>query len=366
MDFFRDCARSWGMRHWFARACGSAVMFGSACTGQPSSLSLPPAPEQSVQVFAKVPAPRADPEPEKPLRVVGPNPGCPSSRVFQDEGDLCRRGILPWHPYGECERLPLTGDDDAEPEVRAATNQIAALDGSAELFVKHYIGGSMSSSETVFLALRGSNGYVLLTIVADYDSQGNDVPELESFVGTATSVALQVQQDWFDQGDDWIQTRVTNVGCTLTDDGGIRCNEACPDLALDKPMPALDCAALSSFDWDTLSPGEDTLDDWGLPLDDSQLGIATSWLGIDRIEVGKPPHRVREIYSPHLTILEPVPGRWISMHGEVPLVASEGEIRVGRAPGGLFVSSRVKGERRIQRLNIDTHELEPVFPGACD
>jgi hypothetical protein len=58
-------------------------------------------------------------------------------------------------------------------------------------------------------------------------------------------------------------------------------------------------------------------------------------------------------------------GKWVLMSGQVPLLASTQEIRVGEAPGGWFVSSWSGDARAIKRLNLYTHELEDVLPGAC-
>ena len=61
-------------------------------------------------------------------------PGCPRLEVFRDGEDLCKRGIMPMHPYGRCEPLPQT-DDEADPEVRADVPRISAMGGSAYLLM---------------------------------------------------------------------------------------------------------------------------------------------------------------------------------------------------------------------------------------
>jgi hypothetical protein len=336
------------------RSCCLVLLLGAACTARPASEFVATTPAQPALTFAAVPPPPALPaEP----------PGCPRLEVFRDAEDLCKRGIMPMHPYGRCEPLPRTRDE-GDPEVSADVTRISAMGGSAELFVKHYIGSGGSSNETVYLAWRGASGYLLLTTVADYSSQGNDVPELERFVGDGVSVEVQTRQEWFEPE---FEERRETVRCTLTVDG-IRCNDECPDLALARPLPALDCAALVDFDWSELPRGKNAIDDWsGGRFDGDQLDIAMSWLGMGDEEGGHEPHGawMVDVGRARLTILEPLRGRFALLHDQVPLVASTSEIRVGRAPGGLFVSSWSGGERRIQRLNMATHELENVLPGAC-
>lgn len=332
------------------------LLLGVACTASPATQFVASTPSEPAITFAAVPPPA--------VPTAEPPPGCPRLEVFRDGEDLCKRGVMPMHPYGRCEPLPRTGDE-ADPEVRADVTSISAMGGSAELFVKHYIGSGGSTSETVYLAWRGASGYVLLTTVADYHSQGNDVPELERFVADAVSVEVQIRQEWFEPE---FEERRETVRCTFSADG-FRCNDECPDLALALPLPALDCATLVDFDWNELSQGEDAIDDWGGRFDEDQLYIAMRWLGMaDAHEWSAAPHRVWTVDAgrhDRLTILEPKQG-WVALlHDQVPLVASTREIRVGRAPGGLFVSSWYGSERRIQRLNMATHELEDVFPGAC-
>jgi hypothetical protein len=362
------------MRHSFGQRCCFAMLLGSACTAPPEPDSMILESEPPAIEFAAVPPPLASAEPDAPPGYVGPNPGCPSLQVFTDAKDLCARGIMPTHPFGRCRRLPTTNDG---ARLRADVVQIAAMGGSVELFVKHYIGSGDSSNETVYLALRGENGYVLLNRVVDYSSQGNDEPQFERFVGDATSVEVHTLQTWFsydyENGKFREESRRRVVRCTLAADGSIRCNDECPDLAIAKPLPPLDCAALASVDWAELPRGVnvDTEEDWGRggQFDQDQICIARAWLGLDDGKCWEAPHRVRRVdlepERTELTILEPKPGRWLLLHQQVPLAASRREIRVGRAPGGLFVSSWTEDGRRIQRLNLATHELEPVLPGPC-
>jgi hypothetical protein len=336
------------------------MLLGSACTAPPEPESVVLAPEHPAIEFADVPPPPASAEPDAPLGYVGPNPGCPSLQVFTDPEDLCARGIMPTHPFGRC---------------RQGANglRVAAMGGSAELFFKDYIGFGDSEREVEYLALRGVNGYVLLSTVSHYNSQSNDPPRTERFVGDATSVELKtLQTHYVYDGDEQVEAvRRSVVRCTLAPDGSIHCNDECPDLAIAKPLPPLDCAALANVDWSDLPRGVDvdTEEDWGGRFDEDQLCIARAWLGIEVEHCWRNPHRVRRIaLDPEgavLTILEPNPGRWLLLHEQVPLVTSHREIRVGHGPGGLFVSSWTADGRRIQRLNMATHELEPVLPGVC-
>jgi hypothetical protein len=335
------------MRHSLGRRCCFALLLGSACTAPPESDAVRLAPEPPAIAFAAV-RPSAHVEPDPRLRSVGPNPGCPSLQVFTNAEDLCAHGIMPSHPFGRCRRLPQT-DDGTDPETHADVVQIAAMGGSAELFVQHHHGSNDSTYETVFLALRGVNGYVLLSMVAEYSSHVERAPKIEGFVGDGTSVEVEATH------------------CSVVAYGGIRCNDACPELAIANPVPALDCAALSSFDWSKLPRFADVLEEkhWGGRYDQDQACSAREWLGIAGADCWEQPHSLREVGV--LTILEPNPGYWMLLHEQVPLVASQREIRVGRAPGGLFVSSwTADAGVRIQRLNLATHELEPVLPGPCD
>lgn len=330
---------------------------------------LVPTPEHHALVFPLISPPDAPADPGPPAGFIGPNSECPTLRVFEDAEALCDRGILPRHPFGRCTRLPRVDDVD-DSEVRARRVRVAALGGRAELFVKHYIGSGDSGNATVYLALRGVNGYVLLAEVADHDSQGNDAPSFERFVGDATSVEIRTVQEWWNLDDDALtfsEFRRNTVRCNLAEDGGIRCDGKCPELAIADALPELDCAALAEFDWSQLPSGLDRLEDWGGRFDDDQLVIARHWLGLEDWEDYEEPRRVREVEvaGRTLTILEAKPDRWALLHGQIPLVASERAILVGPGPGGVFVSSESKGQRRIQRLDIATHELEPVIPGRC-
>jgi hypothetical protein len=287
--------------------------------------------------------------------------------VFASAEALCERGIMPMHPFGDCARLPRSDDIDEDAlDIHAERVRVAALGGSAELFMKHYV--SYADNATVYLALRRANGYVLLATVADHSSQGNDVPKFERFVGDDVSVEVHTLQEWF-ESDEYPDLRRETVRCTLGTDGGIRCNGECPKLAVVEPVPDLDCAAIASFDWSQLSRGRerDLKEDWGDRWDESQLALARDLLGIEEAEEFQPPQHVRtiEVEKRWLTVLEAEPGRWALFHEQVPLVASEREIRVGPGPGGVFVSSESAGQRQIHRLHIATHELEPVLPGHC-
>jgi hypothetical protein len=349
--------------------CCFATLLGSACTAPPEPDFLELAPEQPVVPFVSVPPPPAHVEPDPRLRSVGPNPGCPSLQVFTDADDLCAHGIMPSQPYGRCQRLGDARKRAFErdgPEVDADVVRIAAIGGSAELFVQYRLSSNYSAHETVFLALRGANGYVLLSTVVDYSGHYVHVPQFERFVGDATSVEVQVQQTFYTPTGDGIDSKPHSVRCTLARDGGIRCNGECPNLAVPKPLPALDCAALGNVDGSDLprSQFEPVIgEDWGEDDEWYQAFLAREWLGIGAAG-SSPPYRFSEVGA--LTILEPIPGFWVLMHRQVPLVGSHREIRVGHRPDGLFVSSwTADGGDRIQRLNLATHELEPVLPGAC-
>jgi hypothetical protein len=347
--------------------CSSKVfcvwaLVGAACTAAPEVESVEISPDRPRIVFASVPAPPVVPEPEQPPGHVGQNGECPAMQVFRDAEDLCTRGIMPTHPFGSCERLPSMMHDGV-PEVRAKRNRVSALGGSAELFVKHYIGSGDATNETVYLALRGANGYVLLGSVADYSSQGNDVPEFERFGGDATSVEVRTLQTWWEPQE---QERRETVSCTLDDDGSIRCNGECPELALAKPLPPLDCEALAGVEWLSLTQGDNATSNWGGRFDADQLDIAVDWLGIER-KWFQDPHAVYTIDfgGEQLTNLAVTSRSWVLLHGQVPLISSTQAIEVVPGQGGLFVSSWSGKQERIHRLNIATHELEPVIPGHC-
>src|SRR5690349_19753954 len=184
--------------------------------------------------FADVPPPPAlrQPEPPAPVRVVGRIPGCPALRVFTSIEDVCEHGLLPMHPFGACQRLRRTRDEDDFGFMSADSNRILALGGTAELIVhSRSMYGGLRSIEMAFLALRGANGIVLLGEVAGFASHMEWPPDLEHVRGDATSVEIRALHiPWTEEGEDGVEYRET-LRCSLGKDGGIRCNDKCPRLA---------------------------------------------------------------------------------------------------------------------------------------
>jgi hypothetical protein len=357
------------MRDAIGRRTCVTILLGCACTptrSEPSAELIEAAP-----VFADAALPASSPDPS---RIVRP-PGCPVLRTFADAEQLCTRGIEPLHPYGACRSVSQPQDS---PRFSGHDAPIAGLGGTAELFVTEFVGSGETTNETVYLALRGSYGYVLLADVGHHHSQANELPKLKRLDGTPTSVTLETIQEWYLEED--TEIRRTNTSCTYDDDRGLRCNEACPAVAVDEPLPALDCTALSRFDWASLR-WEDTGNRYGGIMLEVHYRRAMDYLGAHGHEsvaarsrkrfdeygldstavmnsVGLPRRQSVDIYQLHA-------GPSVLMHGAVPLLASEREIFVGEAPGGWFVTYFESLERRVLRINIATHELEPVFPGEC-
>jgi hypothetical protein len=345
------------MRGSLARICLSAALPCAACAAPPESAELPMSASLEQPVFEYLHVSDA-------LPLVGPNPGCPNLRVFTDAEDLCRRGIMPLAPLGACHRMLQT--DEPEPDtfasgVRARRVEVSALGGRAELFARHYL--RSDERDIFFLALRGSNGYVLLGRVGDYFSQSNDPPMFERFVGDTASVEVTTLQHWWAPEEQLVRE---TTRCSLDVDGGLRCDGECPSLALaGSPPPQLDCATLASFDWSTLSRGQDTLewfDGWDAEF---QLYEAADYLDVEIDGFEPAGVRTIEVGQRTLTVLAPVAGKWVLMHGHVPLLASSRPIQVGPGPGGVYASSWSGETRRIHRLLLDTHEVESVMPGPC-
>jgi hypothetical protein len=338
--------------------CLVAVLPCAACTAPPEYAEFPAAASLEIEppVFEYVHLSDAPPEPEPP-------PGCPPLRVFTDAEDLCRRGIMPLMPLGGCHRMRQTNEGEPDgfvSSVQADRVEVPALRGHAELFVRHYL--RSDDRDLIYLALRSSNGYVLLTRVGEYFSQSNNPPEFEHFVGNAASVEVTTLQQWWEPGEQLVRE---TTRCTLDADGGLRCDGKCPTLALAGSPPPLDCAALASFDWSTLSHGRDALDEWGGWDAEFQQGVAEDYADVESDDYSPTAVRRIEVGDRTLTMLEPVPGQWVLLHEHVPLLASRRPIRVGPAPGGVYASSWSDGAQRVHRLLLDTHEIEPVLPGAC-
>jgi hypothetical protein len=360
------------------------LMLGSACTGPiraEKALHIADTPEEPAPEFPLLLRPELDRAPARPEGVA--NPGCPDLRVFTDAEDLCARGIMPIHPWGRCQPMPRAENEDEEadevPYVRAEDVQVAAFDGTAELFVKHYMRSSSGlESEDVYLALRRGVDYVLLARVLSFHDDVMETPTFERFVGDDRSVELRIREEFWDEDALDTVVRQTTVRCTMDDDGGIRCDAECPTLAIAELVPALDCGAVVAFDWTSLPTGEamhvsgpephEDVERWGMYWDEEQLAIAADWLGHGH-DWGDEPKRARQVdLGPGkgmLTVLELATGEWVLMHDQVPLAASDAEIRVGPGPGGLFVTGATEGKRWIRRMQLATHELDAVSPGPC-
>jgi hypothetical protein len=349
------------------------LLLGSACTGPIAAetpLQIADGEEQPALEFSLLLRPELEP---------APDPGCPALRVFTDAEDVCARGIMPLHAWGRCRPLPQTEDEVTVPFMRADAVRVAALGGTAELFVTHYMRSSSGlENETVYLALRRGGAYVLLARVLSFHDDIAEVPTFERFVGDDRSLELRTREEFWEHDAMDTTVRRTTMSCTADEQGTIRCDGECPSLAIAEPVPALDCGAIAAFDWTGLPSGEamhvsgpephEDVERWGMYWDEEQLGIAAHFVGHEH-DWGDEPARAREFDlgrgKPQLTVLELQTGEWVLMHSEVPLVVSEAEIRVGPGPGGLFVTGAASGKRWIRRLQLATHELEPVLPGAC-
>jgi hypothetical protein len=279
-------------------------------------------------------------EPSQPVEqpaldnpIVDPNAPCPRLRVFKDLDDLCDRGLMPLRPIGWCERAQAV-DTSEEDAYGFPIVKVAALGGVAELVEREYADAGGTSSVTTYLVVRRKQGYVLLAEVAQFDGELGYPAVGENFEGTATTLELRTTQEFLEP----YKLVATTLSCSINENGEIRCGGTCPTLAIEEASQPLDCAAIETFDWAGLPPGEDAT---ALP---------------------------RDVYIGHprpLTIMKPKSNEWVLFHGEVPLVTSDGEIRVGQGPGGIFVISYAAKLRRIHRLHLSTHELEPVTPGPC-
>lgn len=340
----------------------------AACTApppQPLSLSSAPTVVDDVPRFDYRHAPEAAPLPEPPIGHVGPNGQCPRLRVFSDAEDLCRRGILADIPLGWCGRL---GDEGIGSEVEATRTRTQALGGRAELFIRHWL--RSDDRDDIYLALRGDNGYVLLGQVAEFYSQSNDVPEFRRFRGDDDSLELVTRQTWWFRGpDDDEVTLDERLSCTRDEHGTIRCDHQCPDMALDLPLPPLDCEAVRAFDWSALPRADDY--EWDATYEgDVQMSEALGALGLAwaQIEPYANPPRARATWVQHreLTLLQPkARGRWVLMRQQLPLLTSSREMRIGEGPGGYYVRSWKGKREQIHRLDLETATVEAVLPGVC-
>lgn len=307
---------------------------------------------------------------------VDPNESCPPLRVFEDLEDLCDRGLMPLRPIGYCEREQAV--DDSEEDVYGfPIVQVSAFGGVAELVAKGYADAGGTASVTTYLVLRRADGYELLAEVGEFDPERGYPPVGNRFEGTPSTIELRTTQEFFEPH----KVVAATLSCSMDEKGEIRCGGVCPTLATIEVSPPLDCAAIEKFDWARLPLGEDTTADWGGYWDDERLKIAMKWLVAQGKKSATKALRsmtedadfahvalVREVdigSARSLTIMKLKSNDAVLLHGEVPLVASDGEIGVGQGPGGLFVVSYAAKLRRIHRLNISTHELEPVVPGPC-
>jgi hypothetical protein len=363
------------MRDEVRRFWHVAILLGCACAPtHPGEvpMQLASQPIDPPPVFADVPPPPVPPALPNPTLIDHPR-GCPASRTFADAQELCTRGIGPMHPFGDCRSI-------SQFQLRFPRHaSTEALGGTVELFVTDDVDSGMLGSELIYLAFRGRNGYTLLAKVSDSHSQSNAPPIVERFVGTPTSIEIATSQTWSpDDGDP--EVRHTSLRCSYDDDRGVRCDGACPTVLVEVPLPKIDCTALAELDWGGLSRGQKATADWtpntmiGFEdtlayLEDHGHKLAASKarkrLERDHFDL---PGSVWSVAVPERTALDIYQldsGESVLMHGSVPLLASDQEIRVGAGPGGMYVTSVVAGERRVHRLDITAHRLQAVFPGAC-
>ena len=362
MDETTSFVRIPTMRTWCL-----ASMVCAACAATPIPREAPESPETETEPAVVEPAstPVAEPEPGPPPGSVGPNPGCPAMRVFRNDEHLCTNGVMPTHPFGSCERLLAEGGEYMESST--TLDSVEALGGTAQLFIKGYLGSYDATVEDVYLGLNGPNGQVLLAHVGSHDSRYDGALKVVRFSGEPDAVEVEVRQVVYpgpeESGGE--TTRREAIRCERGEDGGIRCGGECPELAVDLEAPPLDCDALAAFDWSRLPRGRSlNTDDWDGRHADAQYYAA---LSVWDLEDERPVLAVREVEVDDrvLTILKVAPRRWVMLEDWVPLFRSVQPIQVGEAPGGIYVRGGSATTRKIKRLHLRAHELEEVSPGPC-
>jgi hypothetical protein len=190
---------------------------------------------------------------------------------------------------------------------------------------------------------------VLLGKVAEYNGGLSYPPTGKKFEGTARSLELQTSQKF------WEPSKVvaTTLSCSTDDGGWIRCGGACPTLATAEAVQPLDCAAVAKYDWTSLPAGTDSTVEWGGNYDDERLEIALKFLAaqgkIEKNLATVALARNIDVQNRSLTIIKMSSKDWVLLHEQVPLVASDDEIRVGQGPGGVFVISHASKHRRCRR-----------------
>ncbi|MEM7160205.1 MAG: hypothetical protein AAF799_45625 [Myxococcota bacterium] len=366
MDETSSFARTPAVRTWCLISVACAACAATPVPREPpGSPEIEPDPVAVETASTSIVEPDPATAPTPPPGLLGANPGCPAMRVFRDDEHLCTNGIMPTHAFGSCERLLVDGKEYMESST--SIDSVEALGGTAQLFIKGYLGSYDATVEDVYLGLTGPNGQVLLAQIGSHDSRYDDALKIVSISGAPDAVEVEVRQKIYpgpDEPGDGTTSRET-IRCERAQDGGIRCGGTCPELAVALERPPLDCQALAAFDWSRLPRGRRlNPDDWGGRFADEQFYAA---LSVWDLEDERPVQAVREVEIENrvLTILKVAPRRWVMLEDSVPLFRSVEPIQVGPAPGGIYVRGGSATTRKIKRLHVRSHELEPVSPGPC-
>lgn len=296
--------------------------------------------------------------------ILGANPGCSPFRVFADVDDICERGIMPKRPWGRCRAMPSADNAEFAPGTQAETRRVHALGGVAYLLIHSSSNSQGVRSEHVYLALEGSNGHVLLGEISSFDSGYEEAPSVTMSGESSEDLHITTAKQKGPGGADFDKFETV---CRADSEGSILCNDGCPDLAVVPPVQSVDCTAVRRLNWDSLSSGKET--EWTGGMRDVETRIARDYLAKHGHTLPTDAEPVRAsvlmIERRAMAVLTFEDGSSVLMHQEVPLLASNGELRIGLGPGGVFVVSRVGQEKRVQRLDFDTHDLEEVLPHPC-